>query len=146
MIVERYSQLSKNFKRDKSVYENYVCPTCFKQMDKCTCEIYPSYYLCWIDKEIQNHIRILNEKGYETKYSCESHNPRNIIYVNFYDNHDIGTNIEIPEGFKYIKSRKQLEHGYNKKLSQEDFEAEKKKHLDILLEWCEKLPDLSNKK
>lgn len=137
-------QLSGNFKRDKSIYENYVCPNCFRQMDKCICDVYPHYYLIWIDKGIQDHIRILNEKGYSTEYSCESHKPKNIIYIVFDRNYSIGDNISIPEGFKYTKSKCKLEHRYDRKLSQEEFEAEKKRHLNILLEWCEKLPDLND--
>lgn len=136
--------MSNYFKRDKSIYENYVCPSCFNQMDKCTCDVFPNYYLIWIDKGIQEHIKTLNDKGYDTEYSCESHEPKNIIYITFCKEHGIGNNIPIPEGFKYTKSRCHLEHRYDKKMSMEDFEKEKQKHLDILLEWCRNLPELND--
>ena len=133
--------MSYEFKRDKSIYENYVCPNCFRQMHECTCKTYPNYYAIWIDKGIQEHVRILNDKGYTTEYSCESHEPMNIIYVNFDRTYGMGDGIKIPKGFKYTKRSCQLEHRYDKNISREDFEAEKKKHLDILLEWCKSLPD-----
>ena len=134
--------MSDYFKRDESIYANYVCPNCFEQPHKCTCKVFPTYYLIWIDEGMQEHIKILNDKGYDTKYSCESHEPANIIYVNFDADYITKHNLSVPEGFKYAKSRYQLEHSYNKKMSMEDFEKDKKKHLNILLEWCKNLPEL----
>ena len=54
--------IAHEFPRDKSIYDNYVCPKCFYTMDKCECKIFPHYSITWIDKGIQEIIRILNSK------------------------------------------------------------------------------------
>ena len=145
--------MSFEFERNESIYENYVCTQCLHQVLECTCETYPRYNLLWIDKNIQEHVRILNDKGYITNYSCESHAPNDIIYINFSGKYGLGETIQIPEGFKHVKSYNQIEHWYGKdskarkKMAQEEFEAEKKRHLDILLGWCKSLPEYNpNKK
>lgn len=103
--------------------------------------MYPPWELINIDKGIQEHVRILNDKGYLTEYSCESHDPRDNIYIMLYGKYDSVVNTPAPNGFKYIKSTKIIEHSYDKKISMEDFEAEKKMCLDNLLEWCKSLPE-----
>jgi len=47
---------------------------------------------------------------------------------------------------KSLRNTHQIEAAVtqDRKLSQEEFEAEKKRHLNILLEWCEKLPDTND--
>lgn len=135
--------MSVNFERNKDIYENYVCPNCFYTMDKCVCEVYPAYSTTWIDKGIQEHVRILNGKNYLTSYSCESHSGKDSIYISFYGDYGIGENVDMPDGFKYIKRRKTMEYNYGKNISTEEFEAEKKEALGILLEWCKSLPERS---
>lgn len=134
------------FPKDKSIYENYVCPRCFYTLDKCECLSFPHYSIWWIDKGIQEHIRILNKKGYKTEYSCESHRPQDEIYIVFW-----GRNFEdgmsMPEGFKYTKTNRTMRYKYGKdskarnKMTIDEFEAEKKKALGDLLEWCKSLPE-----
>ena len=60
-------------RRSKKLYEEYVCLKCFNQLNKCVCKNYPPKELIHIDKDIQEHIRILNQKGYLTKYCCAGH-------------------------------------------------------------------------
>ena len=69
--------------KNKDAYENYVCPNCFNQLDKCICITFPPYYMTWIDVKIQEHVRILNKKGYFTKFSCEGHSKYNKTYILF---------------------------------------------------------------
>lgn len=125
-------------KRDKSFYENYVCPSCFHQIHECTCEsVNPSYNLILIDKGIQEHIRILNEKNYYTKFCCESHSKNDILYIMF--SSALDDDVKAPNGFKK-KWKKIIEYSYKKNISDEEFENEKKEHLETLLEWCNSLP------
>lgn len=133
--------MSTNFERNKDIYDNYVCPNCFYTMDKCVCEVYPAYSATWIDKGIQEHIRILNEKNYLTSYSCESHSNKDSIYISFYGDYGIGENVSVPDGFKYVKRRKTMEYNYKNNISMKEFEREKEKALGILLEWCKSLPE-----
>lgn len=135
--------MAERFKRDKSIYDNYVCPKCFYTMDKCTCDVFPNYHITWIDKGIQEHVRILNEKGYRTQFSCESHTPGGNMYIMFCNN-SFADYVPIPDGFKHIKSNKIIEHKYDRKISDSEFQEQKGKHLDILLQWCKSLPNLNN--
>lgn len=140
------------FPRDKSIYENYVCPKCFYTLDKCKCTSFPHYNIWWIDKGIQEHVRVLNEKGYKTQYSCESHTPQDNLYIMFYNKYDFGNTLPVPEGFKCKNNVNTIEHVYGKdsktrkKMTKEEFETEKRKHLDVLLEWCKSLPEQTIKK
>lgn len=125
--------------KDKEVYINYVCPHCMNVLNKCTCELFPPYYLIHIDKNIQEHIRILNERGYHTIYCCEGHRGRCInTYITFADDYflEIGT----PKGFKYDKKRRTITYTYSPKLTKEKMEELKTEKLNILLEWVKSLP------
>jgi len=131
---------------------NYVCPRCFNNVDVCKCDGKAYYSLWWIDRGIQEHIRILNEKGYKTQYSCESHNPLDNLYIAFFRDNSFGKSIPIPDGFHLKGNGKTLEHIYGKdsktrkKMTIEEFEVEKKKCLDTLLEWCKALPEQEKNK
>ncbi len=131
----------------ESLIYNYVCPRCFRQIDKCSCENKAYHSLWWIDLNIQEVIRILNEKGYKTQYCCESHDPRDNLYIAFFYGYGFGDKLPAPKGFKVRGSGRVVEHIYGKdsrarkKMTQEEFEAEKKVHLDKLLEWAEALPE-----
>ena len=124
--------------------ENYVCPRCFYQLKDCTCTAFPPYYLIMIDEKMQDTIRTLNSKGYNTIGCCESHynymSPSlHVIFNRKYD-------FEIPEGFKYIKNGNGIAHEYNQRLTKEEWEEEKKKYLKTLNEWAKNLPELDKRK
>jgi hypothetical protein len=119
----------------------FVCHKCFNNRDKCTCKKYT--HDIGLDKNIIEHIKILNRKGYNTVYSCEGHSSGGGIYICF-DNsfRNIPENC-IPDGFVREEKNKAIRHLYNK--VEKDFVNEKEKYLSILLEWCNSLEDLNNK-
>lgn len=126
--------------KNKDAYINYVCPYCWNTLENCTCKLFPPYHLILIDKHIQEHIRILNEKGYRTTSCCEGHREICInTYVAFAD--DYFKKISTPEGFKYDKKRRIVTYTYSTKLTEEKMEELKKEKLAILLEWCKNLPN-----
>lgn len=127
-------------KKNKAAYNNYVCPYCWNTLNNCTCELFPPYHLIFIDKNIQEHIRILNEKGYRTTACCEGHRTKCInTYISFSE--DYFNNIGTPEGFKYDKKRKTITYTYSMKLSEEKMEELKSEKLLILSEWIKNLPN-----
>lgn len=131
--------------KNKDAYMNYICPYCWNTLDNCICELFPPYHLIFIDKNIQEHIRLLNAKGYRTTACCEGHREVCInTYIAFADNYfkDVGT----PEGFKYDKKRRMVTYTYSMKLAEEKMEELKKEKLAVLLEWCKSLPsrDMEN--
>lgn len=121
----------------KASSKDYVCPKCFHRIKECTCPVSP-WSLINIDRNIQKHIRILNEKGYKTVYCCESHKPTENMYISFaHDYH-----FKAPDGFK--KHKNLISFMYPASItSYEEFIEQKQKHLDSLLEWCESLRSLS---
>lgn len=126
-------------KRNKDAYMNFVCPYCWYTLNKCICKLFPPYHIIFIDKNIQEHIRILNKKKYHTTGCCEGHREVCInTYIAFADDYfkDVGT----PEGFKYDKKRRMITYTYSIKLSEEEMEELKKEKLAVLLEWCKSLP------
>lgn len=128
--------------KNKDVYMNYICPHCWYTLDNCICELFPPYYLIHIDKNIQEHIRILNKKGYRTMYCCEGHNGGSNTYIAFAD--DYFKEISKPIGFKYDKKRKMITYTYSMKLTEEKIKEIKAEKLLALLEWCRNLPDRNN--
>lgn len=120
---------------------NYVCPYCFNALNKCTCKLYPPYHLIMIDKNIQEHIRILNEKGYKTMYCCEGHGVSTNTYIAFAMNYF--SNINAPDGFKYDKKKTIITYSYPSKLTKEEAKELKQKKLELLLEWCKSLPNIN---
>lgn len=129
-------------KKNKDVYMNYVCPYCWNTLDSCTCSLFPPYHLIFIDRKIQEHIRLLNEKGYRTTACCEGHMDVCInTYIAFANNYfkDINT----PDGFDYDEKRRIITYTYSSKLAKEEMENLKNEKLRILLEWCKNLPNKS---
>lgn len=132
-------------RKSKAAYMNYICPYCWHTLNKCTCDLFPPYHLIFIDSNIQEHIRILNEKGYRTTGCCEGHMKVCInTYIAFAN--DYFKDIEIPNGFKYNKKRKTIAYTYSTTLTKEKMEKLKKEKLDTLLEWCKNLPNRSTEK
>jgi hypothetical protein len=127
--------------RDKGAYMNYVCPYCWNTLDKCSCSLFPPYSLVFVDKNIQEHIRILNNKGYCTSGCCEGHTEVCIsTYITFCDEY-FGEDLVLPEGFFYNKKKRMVYHGYKvNQLTSKEFEMEKRKKLTALLRWCKGLP------
>ncbi len=132
-------------RKSKAAYMNYICPHCWNTLNNCTCDLFPPYHLIFIDKNIQEHIRILNEKGYRTTGCCEGHRK---VCVNTYIafTKDYFNNTDMPEGFKYNKKRRIVTYTYSSKLTKESMEELKKEKLETLLEWCKSLPSRSTEK
>lgn len=131
-------------RKSKAAYINYVCPYCWNTLNKCTCSLFPPYHLILIDENIQEHIRILNEKGYRTMGCCEGHDKVCIsTYIAFA--RDYFKDEDIPIGFKYNRKRKIVSYTYSTKLSKDDMKELKKKKIEALLEWCKNLPDNNDK-
>ena len=130
-------------RRNKETYMNYVCPYCFNTVNKCTGELYPPYSLIFIDRGIQEQIRILNNKGYATMGCCEGHYKGHCIstYIAFPMDYGFDESIKIPEGFKYHKNRRMIYYDYSQKLSEEAMEELKNEKLNTLLMWCNDLEE-----
>lgn len=116
-------------------YDDYVCPRCFNTVDKCTCDVQPRE-LINIDSGIQEQIRILNTKGYITRYCCESHNLNDGIYIAFVKDYGFDN---MPDGFFYRKRMNSMYHLYKCNMDAEKFQKDKQYHLDKLLDWCNNL-------
>ena len=137
-------------RKNKKMYENYVCPNCFKQLNKCTCKHLPRD-LIHIDVDMQECIRVLNKKGYKTIYCCASHleaykkHGFSEIYLGFVNWIDIGN--EYPNSFKKDKNKYDnfIRYHYAKNLSDEEFTNTKNEQLQLLLNWCNSLPVYTNK-
>ena len=128
--------------KNKEAYMNYICPYCWHTLDNCTCDLFPPYHLIFIDQNIQEHVRILNEKGYRTTACCEGHRKVCLnTYVAFAN--DYFKNIDMPDGFKHDKKRRTISYVYSSKLTEEKMEEIKKEKLETLLEWCKSLPKRS---
>lgn len=126
--------------KNKEAYINYVCPYCWYTLDNCICELFPPYHLIFIDKNIQEHIRILNEKGYRTTACCEGHRVKCInTYISFADAYF--EEIDTPDGFKHDKKRKTITYTYSQKLTEEKMEELKTDKLESLLKWVKNLPN-----
>lgn len=123
-------------------YLNFVCPRCYHSLDECKCEGI-NHWLLHIDRNLQQHIRILRRKDYRSVSCCESHIDRNSneLYIGFSKDYDFGGALPLPEGFRYQKKHLKLVVSYSKNLSVEEREAMKQKNLSDLLEWCKNLPD-----
>lgn len=131
-------------RRNKEAYISYVCPRCFNTVNKCTCKLYPPHALIMIDRGIQEHIRILNQKGYYTQFCCESHYQESYsLYIAFCRDYDFKT---IPDGFKYSKNHNNLHCDFTKRMSESEYETIKRERLETLLEWCKSLENIKPEK
>lgn len=54
-------------------YTDYVCDKCFYQLPDCKCYKFIAPTLIEVDEKIQYAVRVLNQKGWKTRYSCEGH-------------------------------------------------------------------------
>ena len=124
----------------------YVCSGCFRSPGECICDDMLPGHLVVIDRGIQEHVRILNEKGYRTDYCCESHRPCDNLYVSFRIAPKPGAVPALPQGFKSRGRGRVVEHMYGRdsrarrRMTAENFEREKAEHLASFLEWCRSLP------
>lgn len=131
--------------KTKEVYENYVCPSCFNKLYECSCEHgFLPYTLLMIDEGIQEHVRVLNQKGYTTLDSCESHTRHENMYISFVRDYGFGKTLPMPEGFDKLKRNNAVSVMYGRSLTDEEFEDKKKEYLSNLLEWCNNLPSRTN--
>lgn len=127
-------------KKNKEAYMNFVCPYCWHTLDNCICDLFPPYHLIFIDRNIQEHIRLLNEKGYRTMGCCEGHREVCInTYITFPE--DYFKEINTPKGFKYDRKRRTITYAYSMKLTEEKMEELKAEKLKVLLEWIKSLPN-----
>ena len=135
--------MSKDRIRNKESYMNYVCPYCFNTLDECICEGYLPYHLIWIDSGIQEHVRVLNQKGYRTVDSCESHSKYGNMYISFVYDYGFGDTLPLPNGFERMKKNGAVSFIYKSGITDEEFEEQKREHLSNLLDWCYNLPSLN---
>lgn len=125
----------------RNVYENYVCPTCFNKLYECSCKhgLLP-HTLLMIDEGVQEHVRLLNKKGYITLDSCESHNKYGNLYISFVYDYGFGKSVMLPNGFKKLNKNHAVSIMYDQNLSDKEYEDKKQEYLETLLHWCEDLP------
>ena len=128
-----------------NAYLSYVCPKCFCSLDECKCGNFPTS-LIHIDRNIQQHIRVLHNKGYATCYCCESHYSKSgetrEIYISFAQEYGFGESIAIPDGYRYNKRHRMLNYLIKKNLTEEMANKIKDEKLDELLQWCKDLPNI----
>lgn len=122
----------------KTTHDDYVCPVCFNRVEHCTCYC-PQQYLIWVDYGIQEHVRILNQKGYRTANSCESHDQNGNMYVSFVTDYNFDEST-IPDGFKIMRNPYAVSFMYKRKTTDDEFTIQKEQHLKALLDWCINLP------
>lgn len=104
-------------------------------------------YLVDIDEELIPHIKLLNSKGYATKYCCQGHVYNSVphLYIMFEFEYDF--EIEPPKGFTdsindYNEIRKScIEFITSKKDEYSKSKDLSKARID-LLKWIQKLPCL----
>lgn len=132
------------------IYLNYACPKCFNGLDRCTCGgIIPGAYLVHLDRNLQQPVHDLNKKGFRTIGCCESHYDQeqgNKLYINFAHEYQFGELLPVPEGFKYNVKTREIFVVYSGSHTAEEREAAKAKDIVTLQEWCNNLPDNSDKK
>lgn len=128
-------------RRNKQAYNNFVCPKCFRQLNKCTCPYFPPWTLIFIDEHIQDQVRILNEKGYVTTGCCEAHfdMPGSWTHVCLQENYPEIVE-HLPVNYKYMKGKHAIYFAYPQGLTEEEHAAMKEKALSVLLDWCKGLP------
>lgn len=128
-----------------ALYLSYVCPQCFCSLDECKCSHHPTS-LIHIDRNIQQHIRILHDKGYATLFCCESHyGMPSEIYISFAREYGFGDGVSLPNGFQYNRNYRQLQYSFRRNLSEEQMNQIKAEKLEELLQWCENLPNISHR-
>ena len=86
-----------------------------------------------IDRNLQDVIRVLNEKGYVTRFCCESHSDNDSIYIMFAKDYGFDT---MPDGFAYNEKDNVIRHEYDRGIDYDKFVEDKQRHLEALLAWC----------
>ena len=126
--------------------QDYVCPRCYHQLEDCTCEWRPQY-LQLVDRGLQEHARILKEKGYEICRCDESHDRHGEIVLAFLFDFNFDELPSLPQGFRRVgrepwsaDSHESVVYTYPPNMSDEEFEGEKRRRLFDLLDWCRSLP------
>lgn len=125
--------------KNEEVYQNYVCPKCFNRLPECKCPGSPPYQILWIDKSLQSHVRILNEKSYKTKFCCEGHSEDDTAHIMFLCGNAPKETDTLPDGWRYNKRWDRIETNGKYKDLDGGYEA-KQKYMNTLLEWCDNLP------
>lgn len=120
--------------KEKSI-KNYVCPVCFRSIDKCICKLVP-YELIMIDYNLQNVIEQLNTKGYSTRFCCEGHSTDGTPNLYIFFDRPI---IDAPMGFT-LEHKTTIRYFYKNKNDKTEFEKEKNEIIKTLTEWVNKLP------
>ena len=115
-------------------YKDYVCPVCFMQLSHCTCKVSP-WELIQIDAKIQHAVKVLNAKGYYTKYSCEGHYSGKNCVVEGYILFDITPN-DYPQGWRKSKNRI---YYHMKPMNKKEFIEEQEKNIEALNKWADEL-------
>lgn len=103
-----------------------ICTNCWQEY--CKCDMPDPRE---IDDNIIDTLRLLNGKGYKTKFSCGGHVDGRIIYIYvlFWDEHKFDT---LPDGFN---AKGQQVYCYLKKADQDIIDS----RVEALYEWARKV-------
>ena len=100
-----------------------------------------------MDKDIQEHIKILNKKNYRTKFCCASHDKSLYIHIVFSFNYFKNYNENLPKDFKYDDKKFLLYYDVKcKNMSIEQINEKRKLALNELLDFCKSLEKLNDYK
>jgi hypothetical protein len=114
----------------------YVCPVCFEKAENCICKTFPQDYTICIDKNLEKALKILNQTGYKTLYSCEGHYAEVYVLIQ-------GKVKTCPTGFKKENFRGNTKIFYLFKET-DQVEKVKKEKIKNLEEWAENLKERKN--
>ena len=121
-----------------------VCSNCFARLDKCNCKC-TNKHSFFVDKNIQPILEILNNKGYKTLYSCESHteiSPYDFcMYIMFKE--PIPKELQNIKDFSFEKKNTIIQYLITdvEKKSIIELVKEKEIHLKMLYNWSKSLPN-----
>ena len=127
-------------------WKSFVCPFCFNRINNCVCTLIPQT-LINIDIKIQYAIKILNQKGYITKYCCSGHNNKHSngtyflsIYITFADYINI-KDLQIPENWTKKNNTNSVYSKVYYPKTKKEFDAIQKEELKKLNKWVDSLAD-----
>lgn len=143
-LTPEYKLSEPSFKEDDAFKKlelssfKYLCPECWNEIKKCTCNFYP-YFLIQIDAGISEIVKILNKKGYHTAATCEGHLEQNKpwFYISFKEPYGF----ELPQGFYWEDNNVRCEYSGN---SLEDLAKDKNKKLKSFTKTVSNLPNLTD--
>ena len=132
-------------------YRSYVCSSCYAPMGECACDACwgadsGPWSLTWVDPAIQEHVRILEKKGYSTEFRCAGHEPGEGPVIQFLCLHPFGVTLPVPPGFTWHKFRATLyatplDADKASTMTPRELKERDERLLVDLLAWCHDLPN-----